>query len=78
MCTGLEAAIYGASAAPGLGVIQAQNNASKARDAQEAARRNAEATAAANAAGRMKLSRQAMRDNSLLTGGGQGRTTLGV
>ena len=89
MCTGLEAlAAIGSVAATASSIAAA----SKKGPDPAAERAKAEAEAAAKANGKLSMQRKAMRENSLLTGGGElggmastskasagaGRTTLGV
>lgn len=89
MCTGLEIAA-GAAAVGGL--LYSANSAKHAREDAEGAaadakkeREQAKAQATTDANAQIALRKKAMRENSLLTGGGSlapgsgaGRTTLGV
>lgn len=79
----VSAAWIGAAAAVG-GVAQGMDTSRRAQNTakdQQNATAQADVDAANNANAKIKMQRQAMSDNSLLTGGGSsaaGRTTLGV
>ena len=90
MCTGLEiAALIGTGASVAGSVLNKPKAPAMPDPAQERAKAEADAAQKANA--KISMQRRAMRDNSLLTGagegtlgapaarpGGAGRTTLGV
>ena len=75
---GATALGYTGAALAAKGMIDAKNAPGKAANAANRARAQAEADAITGANSKIKLGRQAMRDNSLLTGGGGGQQTLGV
>ncbi|MFT3720407.1 hypothetical protein [Pseudorhodoferax sp.] len=80
MCTGAELLLAAGSAAAGTVASALLSPKTPSMPDPEAERRKAEATATQNATAKLAASRKAMRDNSLLTGAGEGtgRTTLGV
>jgi hypothetical protein len=86
MCTGAEFAAAFAAAASTANTVAESQRGPKVDPAAERAKAEAEATTRAN--GKISMTRKAMRENSLLTGGGSlgapaapaagGRRTLGV
>jgi hypothetical protein len=80
LATGVTALQEGVRLGRRVGALPASKAEQRAEaEASAAASRNAADAEAANLAGmRIRAQRKAMRENSLLTGAGSGRTTLGV